>query len=83
MTFLIQIARPEIKVRQASWMRTKMSRHTFEVIWHFLMLNGQKSTHIYTHLQQANITQYVQHSHFSNTKKDKETDALQWTASAG
>lgn len=40
-------------------------------------------THKHTNLQMAKITQYVQHSHFSNTKKDKDTDALQWTASAG
>lgn len=39
--------------------------------------------HTHTNLQAAKITQYVQHSHFSNTKKDKDTDALQWTASAG
>lgn len=39
--------------------------------------------YVSTNLQSAKITQYVQHSHFSNTKKDKETDALQWTASAG
>lgn len=36
-----------------------------------------------TNLQKANTTQYVQHSHFSKTKKDKDTDALQWTANAG
>lgn len=40
-----------------------------------------RQTH--TNLQAAKITQYVQHSHFSNTKKDKDTDAVQWTASAG
>lgn len=36
-----------------------------------------------TNLQKANTTQYVQHSHLSKTKKDKDTDALQWTANAG
>lgn len=36
-----------------------------------------------TNLQRAKITQYVQHSHFSNTKKDKDMDAVQWTARAG
>lgn len=40
-------------------------------------------THNNTNLQMAKITQYVQHSHFSNTKKDKDMDALQWTARAG
>lgn len=38
--------------------------------------------HTKTNLQKTNITQYVQHSHFSKTKKDRDTDALQWTASA-
>lgn len=37
----------------------------------------------HTNLQKANITQYVQHSHFSKTKKDRDTEALQWTANAG
>lgn len=36
-----------------------------------------------TDLQTAKITQYVQHSHISKTKKDRETDAPQCTASAG
>lgn len=41
----------------------------------------QSVTH--TNLQKAKITQYVQHSHLWKTKKDRETDALQWTANAG
>lgn len=47
----------------------------------FLLLWMRPLKH--TNLQKANITQYVQHSHFSKTKKDRDTDALQWTASAG
>lgn len=48
----------------------------------FLFILLGMSTHKNTNLQKANITQYVQHSHFSKTKKDRDTDALQWTASA-
>lgn len=52
---------------------------SFFVLFVLLQMNTQKNTN----LQKANTTQYVQHSHFSKTKKDKDTDALQWTANAG
>lgn len=34
------------------------------------------------HLQKAKMYQYVVHSHRSNMKKDRATDALQWAAMA-
>lgn len=34
------------------------------------------------HLQKVKMYQYVVHSHRSNMKKDRATDALQWAAMA-
>lgn len=43
-------------------------------------MKSRISTNAGRTLQKAKITQYVQHSHLWKTKKDRETDALQWTA---